>query len=109
MDYTPRPPRRTPRPDELAFLVGIAANPPSLAVQGPVGRCSKRGWCELLLETNDGRQVGTSELKQSLPQERPEVVRTVGYVLTEEGRQAAGLAAISGGATPSRPGSKPVL
>lgn len=92
MSYVPRAPR-PPRSDELAFLRTIAAQPPSPADQGPVGRCAKRGWCEPVFETSDGRQMSKAELVALAV--RPKVVRTIGYVLTEAGRQAAGLPSVA--------------
>ena len=99
MTYVPRAPRRPPRSDEVALLRAIAAQPSSLADQGPVGRCVKRGWCEPVFETSDSRQLTRGELQALSPVARPKIVGTVAYVLTEAGRRAAGLA----GTTPSVP------
>jgi hypothetical protein len=91
MAYVPRAPR-PPRSEEVAFLRAIAAQPRSRADQGPVGRCAKRGWCEPVFETSDGRQLSKTELQALAPVARPKVSRTVGYVLTDAGRRAAGFA-----------------
>src|SRR5215211_5067056 len=102
MTYVQRARRRPRRSDEVALLRAIAAQPLSLA-EGPVGRCVKRGWCEPVFETSDGQQLTRNKLQALLPAARPKIVRTVAYVLTEAGRQAAGLA----GATPSAPLTAP--
>jgi hypothetical protein len=99
MTYVPRAPRRPPRSDEVALLRTIAAQPSSLADQGPVGRCVKRGWCEPVFETSDNQQLTRSELRTLSPAVRPKIIRTIGYALTEAKRRAAGL----GGVTPSAP------
>lgn len=108
MTYVRRAPRRPPRSDELAFLSAVAASPPSLADCGPVGRCVKRGWCELLFETSSGGSIRRSELQELSPQEQPEIARMVGYVLTEAGRRALGINATAEGAPQSHAGSKPL-
>lgn len=40
--------RRTPRSSEIALLRRLAAGPAHMT-EGPVGRCSKRGWCRAVL------------------------------------------------------------
>lgn len=42
--------QRPPRPSEIALLRELLKGPQSLA-QGPVGRCAKRGWCQV--DVND--------------------------------------------------------
>lgn len=89
MPYLPRAPRRPPRPDEMKLLRAIAEQPLTVVDQGPIGRCVKRGWCVAVYETNDGRQMNRSELPALPPGSK--IVRTVGYLLTDAGRRAAGL------------------
>lgn len=46
--------RRKPRPDEIALLHSLASGPLQIT-EGPVGRCSKRGWCRAVSIGRDKR------------------------------------------------------
>ncbi len=51
---------RAPRPEEVRLLRSLEASPRQLT-EGPVGRCVKRGWCEVVIEPSLGR-AGTQVL-----------------------------------------------
>jgi hypothetical protein len=47
MAYRRKSPRRAPRTDELQLLARLLDGPRPLS-GGPVGRCLKRGWCQIV-------------------------------------------------------------
>jgi hypothetical protein len=60
-------PRRPPRDNEISLLLSLATGPRPLTI-GPVGRCTKRGWC-----------------RRHLPDPPDANTATVTYELTEKG------------------------
>jgi len=63
-----------------------------VCLMAAVGSVDVAKWCS---RPSDGRQMSRTELGTVALDAPPEVVRTIGYVLTEAGRQAAGLASVA--------------
>lgn len=52
-----RPWPRPPRSEEVALIRQLSRGPKKI-VEGPIGRCVKRGWCRILMEpTPDGKST----------------------------------------------------
>ena len=59
--------KRGPRADEIALLRSLAAGPAQVT-GGPLGRCSKRGWCRAVLvqATGGEKSHGTTVFELTL-------------------------------------------
>ena len=62
--YQRKSPKRGPRASELEFLRSLLDGPRPVS-EGPVGRCTKRGWCRRLGDEGD-LVVALTDLGQSM-------------------------------------------